>query len=243
MSTKTCIIFLFTLFIFGTACSHPEQLEPLKIEGFRLNSPDPAGLAKWYSDNLGIQGKQEKDEWTLSNSNTRLSITTSSADALLVASGKQYPGFFKIGFKTSQLDQLYEQLKDRGNQFRGDIFYDDNLQTRSLVALDVDGNRVQFFEDSTATDLLPCFFSIMTTNFTNTKAWVESEFGFEQIHQLDLPERNILIRLLKKDDVMLELISIEGLIDDGTELPGIESIVLNRSGTRNGTGQLLFGTL
>ena len=138
---------------------------------------------------------------------------------------------------------LHAQLEANGSQFRGDIFYDDNLKMRSLVALDSDGNRVQFFEDKAIGEMEPYFFSIMALDFEQTKSWVESEFGFREVHKLDLPERGFLIRLMEKDGVLLELISDERVSDNSQALPGIKGILFNRSGQRNGTGELSYNSL
>lgn len=153
---------------------------------------------------------------------------------------KKSSGFFKIGFKTNQLDQLYARLLANGSSFRGGIFYDANLKNRSLVALDTDGNRVQFFEDTTTEELKPYFFSLMAIDFEQAKAWCESTFGFTETYNLDLPEKGLSIRLMQKDDVLLELISDQSIDTANEILTGIESIAINGSRYNNREGNLIY---
>jgi len=233
------LVTLFLAVIFS-ACTEQEELLPLKISGFSLASADPAQLATWYGANLGFDVHNETDAVQMNLDDFSLSIATASAKPEPAPQGKRHPGFFKIGFKTPTLDKVHQRLMANGSEFRGEIFFDNNLQTRSLVALDSDGNRVQFFEDKTVNGLKPYFFSIMALDFEATKAWCESSLGLKEIHQLDLPSRGLLIRLMAKDGVLLELISDERLTRDGSQLPGIEAVHFNRSDQRNGEGELRY---
>lgn len=212
---------------------------PLQINGFHVSSQDPDALANWYVENLGFSSSINDGLLSLSNKLTQIDITEGRLPADQ-PNGQRTPGFFKIGFKTNDLDKLYARLKENGSAFRGDIFYDDNLKARSLVSLDSDGNRVQFFEDQAATGLTPYFFSLMALDFERTKAWCESEFGFVEAYNLDLPERGISIRLMRKDSVLLELISDKRLVNANAELPGIQSIVFNRSKSAKSEGILVY---
>lgn len=233
------LLSLFALtFVFGCA---PGPTAPLQINGFHLSSENPNELSAWYSKNLGLNSSLNNGSLVLTNELTQITI---SAGSLSVNQplGQRNPGFFKIGFKTNQLDELHTRLQDNGSSFRGDIFYDSNLKTRSLVSLDSDGNRVQFFEDEAVTQLTPYFFSLMAMDFEQTKAWCESEFGFVEAYNLDLPERGISIRLMQKDSVLLELISDERLVNTDTELDGIQSVLFNRSKSGSSEGKLIYNT-
>lgn len=239
---KRSVTYLLTLFaIAATVSCSPESDEPLKINGFQLSSQNPDALAKWYSRNLGFANSVQNGSLALSDKRNQIDISADSAKEDL-PNGQRTAGFFKIGFKTNDLDGLYARLQANGTQFRGDIFYDSNLKTRSLVSLDSDGNRVQFFEDTKVTGLTSYFFSVMAMDFEKTKAWCESEFGFVETYNLDLPDRGILIRLLEKDGVLLELISDKRLVSANTEVPGIRSVLFNRSKSRVSEGKLTYKT-
>ncbi|MCE7995752.1 MAG: VOC family protein [Roseivirga sp.] len=230
------------LSVFCIACTlscSSESGGPLQINGFHLSSENPDALAIWYAKNLGFNSDISDGSLTLTNELTQIGITQGNLPADQ-PNGQRTPGFFKIGFKTSDLDGLYAKLTENGSDFRGDIFYDNNLKTRSLVSLDSDGNRVQFFEDQAVTGLTPYFFSLMALDFEQTKAWCESEFGFVEAYNLDLPERGISIRLMRKDGVLLELISDKRLVSATTTLPGIQSVVFNRSRSAKSEGTLVY---
>lgn len=236
------IISLLSFFCIACTLSCSSDSDaPLQINGFHLSSQDPGALANWYVENLGFSSSINDGSLTLNNKLTQIDISEGSLPADQ-PNGQRTPGFFKIGFKTNDLDKLYTRLKENGSAFRGDIFYDDNLKTRSLVSLDSDGNRVQFFEDQAATGLTPYFFSLMALDFEQTKAWCESEFGFVEAYNLDLPERGISIRLMRKDSVLLELISDERLVHPVTEIPGIQSVMFNRSRSGRSEGKLIYKT-
>lgn len=238
MNRQPPLLFLFFAALFTFSCT-TESTEPLRINGFHISSSDPTVLASWYTQNLGFSGRDHEGSLLLSNQFSQIDITTGTYPADLT-NGQRTSGFFKIGFKTSDLDGLYARLQQNGSSFRGDIFYDSNLKTRSLVSLDSDGNRVQFFEDKQVSGLTPSFFSIMAMDLEQTKAWCESEFGFVEAYNLDLPERGIAIRLMQKDGVLLELISDERLVSAKAEVPGIQSILFNRSQSANSEGKLVY---
>jgi hypothetical protein len=185
--------------------------EPMAIQGFELSSTSPDSLAAWYVTNLGMTSTLDGASVQLWNERTTISIRHADTGSISVSSERN-PGFFKIGFKTNSLDELAQRLKLSNTTFRGGRFYDDKLKTRSLVVLDSDGNRVQFFEDTSSAVLTPYFFSLMTIDIKQTKAWCESAFGFAEAHNLDLPERGLSIRLMQKDDMLLELIEDTQLV-------------------------------
>lgn len=231
------LLSLFVIvFTFGCAPGHDE---PLQINGFHLSSQNPEALAVWYTKNLGFSSSNSRGSLLLSSELSQIDITRGALPAD-DSVGQRLAGFFKIGFKTNDLDGLYTRLRENGSEFRGDIFYDSNLKMRSLVSLDSDGNRVQFFEDEQVSGLKPYFLSIMALNFEETKAWCESKFGFVEAYNLDLPEHGISIRLMQKDSVLLELISDKRLVSATTEVPGIRSILFNRSKSRGSEGKLVY---
>ncbi len=238
MNRQSFVLFVIFVVLLSFGCT-PKSDEPLQITGFRLSSSDPSALAAWYTQNLGFSGSEDNGSLLLSNEFGQVDISPGMFPAN-PAQNQRTSGFFKIGFKTADLDGLYQKLRENGSAFRGDIFYDSHLKTRSLVSLDRDGNRVQFFEDPQVTGLTPSFFSIMALDLEQTQAWCESEFGFVEAHNLDLPERGLAIRLMQKDGILLELISDERLVSARTEIPGIQSILFNRSQSGNSAGKLVY---
>lgn len=213
--------------------------EPMVIQGFELSSTSPGSLASWYVTNLGMTSTVDQSFVQIGNQQASISIRHADAYAQPVSNEKN-PGFFKIGFKIKSLDKLAQRLKLSNTTFRGDIFYDDKLKTRSLVVLDSDGNRVQFFEDADSVVPTPCFFSLMTMDFKQTKAWCESAFGFTEIHNMDLPERGLSIRLMQRGDILLELIGDEQLVAFTSSAPGIKSIVFAKTDTKQTAGKLIY---
>ncbi|GEM_PF-812114 len=239
MNYQPSLILLFFALLFISGCDTEPNNTPLQINGFHLSSSDPSALATWYTQNLGFSSSEDNGSLLLSNEFGQVDISPGTFPAN-PAQNQRTSGFFKIGFKTADLDGLYQKLRENGSSFRGDIFYDSHLKTRSLVSLDRDGNRVQFFEDPQVTGLTPSFFSIMALDLEQTQAWCESEFGFVEAHNLDLPERGLAIRLMQKDGILLELISDERLVSARTEIPGIQSILFNRSQSGNSAGKLVY---
>ena len=223
-----------------SACGRPTPLAPLKITGFELRAENLEQLATWYEDHLGLT--MSRDEPGISLKGNALQITLKPAASL---EGEQLikgrsPGFFKIGFRTHQLEQLFETLQASGSRFRGDIYFDNNLKTRSFIALDPEGNRVQFFEDATVNQITPYFFAFMALDFDNTLAWCETALGFTEKANLDLPDRGLSIRLMQKDDVLLELIGDANMEQKEAAPRGIGSVILNRTGKRMGDNPLVF---
>lgn len=232
---------VFVLVPLLSACGRTSSLAPLKITGFELKAHDPALLGAWYEAYLGLTPIGEAQELMLTGKGLHVTIKP-ALPASQPPRQSRSPGFFKIGFSTNQLDSLFDTLKARGNDFRGDIYFDNSLQTRSFIALDPEGNRVQFFEDSQAVSITPYFFSFMALDFDNTLAWCETALCFTETANLDLPDRGLSIRLLEKDHVLLELIGDANMKNATTAPTGIGSVTLNRTGKRMGDNPLIFNS-
>ena len=222
------------------ACNQISDLPPLKIEAFTLVAHQPDSLARWYEHYLNLTTSTGNETMISGSNKSQIAIEQAAPTKDTATSQTRKPGFFKIGFATNRLEPLYEQLAADGNAFRGDIFYDQNLQTHSFIALDPEGNRVQFFQDSTVSEITPYFFSFIANEFDKTLAWCQSEMGFEETVNLDLPERGLSIRLLKKDQTLLELIGDDNMEDSLPAEAGISGLTLNRTGSQVGNRLLVF---
>jgi len=148
-----------------------------------------------------------------------------------------FEGYFKFGFLVRGFDKLVAGLRTEGVEFRGDVVNDRNLRMRTLIIIDPEGNPVQLFDIrehrfDEEVSLQPYFFSIITNDLENSLDWYGEYLGMKTIHNLDMPERNIFVRLLRGHDLLLELIALpdktlrrKNLADPGA-LQGITRIGL-----------------
>ncbi len=227
---------LIPIFIIACLCScTPNEKEP--ITTFHIRSNNPEQLIQWYSQNLGLERSAIPNELKVLGESFEIVFSSTSVPT---PEGRT-TGFFKIGFSTNQLDEIYSTMQSNRVSFRGEPFFDDNLKQRSLVTLDSDGNRVQLFEDPGSLTLSPYFFSVMAKDFEATKAWYEKELGFEEQFNLDFPQRNLFIRLMKNDRWLLELIGDASLSPAPENAPGLAALgVSGKAEVKDPEGNMLF---
>ena len=195
------VLLSFSLTIFS--CSDPQ---PLEVKGYEIVTTAPDSLAHWYEQNLGFERTASTSPLVLKNAHATINLIKAPEG---LAPDQAFPAYFKIGFQMRNLDSLYQHMENLGTSFRGDIVYDDNLNMRTFVSQDLDGNRVQFFEMGDVTEFIPYFFSLRTARFDSALNLYQQEKAFQEAFNLDLPERNFKIRLMYKDGVLLELIGDE----------------------------------
>ena len=232
MKQKTIILLLGIAVLFCTC--HPKSEK--RLTTIWLASQAPEALIQWYVINLNLKRSPLPNDLRVFGDG--LEIEFSKTDVKKAEA--RTAGFFKFGFSTNQFDEIYELMKANGVSFRGTPFYDDNLKQRSFLVLDADGNRIQFFEDADSFVLKPTFFSVIVRDFEIAKSWYENELGFVEHFNLDLPQRNLNIRLLKKEIWLLELIGDNSLMSVETNSPGISAILLSgRISTKDPEGNLI----
>lgn len=122
-------------------------------------------------------------------------------------------GLFKFGFRATGFEALVGRLQAGDVRFRGEVFYDPNLRAASVILIDPDGNRVQLFQDwkrreVEEIEMTPAFFSIVTSDLGGTLEWYREYFNMREAHNLDMPDRNIYVRMLEGPHLLIELIAI-----------------------------------
>ncbi len=218
------LLFLPLLFLLALNAL-PAQTDTLwnraSLAQVTLNVRDADEVAGWYRRHLGFHtdslatfeeriGLYNGDFWL---------VLHEPADYLPKDSVPKGPfvqffeGYFKFGFLVKGFDKLVAQLRAGGVQFRGDVVHDPNLRRRTLILIDPEGNPVQLFDIrehryDDAFSLQPYFLSIITNDLENSLDWYGEYLGMKSIHNLDMPDRNIFVRLLQGHDLLLELIAV-----------------------------------
>ena len=109
--------------------------------GFFFRAEDPAMLARWYLDNLGIDlvpQSYDVEPWKQEAGYTVFSPFP--ADSTFIAEGKT----FMFNFRTSDLDGLVAHLRANGTEVEVDETLYPNGRFASLV--DPEGNPIQLWE-------------------------------------------------------------------------------------------------
>ncbi len=114
---------------------------------------------QWYKNALGFEliNSLDHEERRFKQAN----LTTGTIDLELIEleasvsqsealegqqKGLKLMGFFKFGLKVQNFDTWIEHLEKRKVKFAGSVVTDDNSGKRMLVINDLDGNRIQLFE-------------------------------------------------------------------------------------------------
>jgi catechol 2,3-dioxygenase-like lactoylglutathione lyase family enzyme len=135
-------------------------LADARLEGtfIALSVADAAASARWYGETLGFRVFKRIDP-----PNERVHIVLMErAGAILEL--LEHPGakvrtawnqdakepfdvrgVFKAGFRVADLDRVLQGLRDRKVEIRNGPFDIPELQLRSFIAVDPDGNLLQFF--------------------------------------------------------------------------------------------------
>jgi catechol 2,3-dioxygenase-like lactoylglutathione lyase family enzyme len=188
-----------------------------------LSVADVDRSAEWYQQHLGFTPDSTETVGGESRRLLRLGDFTVAlsrpADFMPLGEARLGPnvqlidGFFKFGFRATGFEQLVGRLQQEGVRFRGEVFYDSNLGAASVVLVDPDGNRVQLFQDwkrreMKEVELTPAFFSMVTSDLGGTLDWYREYFNMKEAYNLDMPERNIYVRLIKGPHLLIELITL-----------------------------------
>ncbi len=120
-----------------------------------LETPDPARLARFYVDGLGLEVLAREDDriWLAAGEHARLGLWTPGEKEFGDEGGRHV--HFAFSAAPGRLDALAERLREHGAEVRGPDEHDGG--DRSLYVEDPEGNIVEvwdFFERGQAVDEL-----------------------------------------------------------------------------------------
>lgn len=199
----------FLCMLIGMMAFSCTQKPQFKIEEVTIVANDPEVIAKWYTTNLAFQNPKANQEILYGDfriifqKNENAVTRERLKEAFHV---EQIPGFFKIGFLTNRFNDMVARFRKNNVTLVGDVVYDKNLDRRTLVVKDPEGNHVQIFEDDGNQKLRPYFISVVVESIGEMEKWYQVKLPIEQSYLMDLPERNIFMRILEGQHVLVELI-------------------------------------
>ena len=186
-----------------------------------LNVRDAEQVADWYRRHLGFYTD------SLATDEEAIGLYAGDFQLLLREPANYLPkdsvpkgpfvqffeGYFKFGFLVQGFDKLVAGLRVDSVEFRGDVVHDPKLRRRTLIIIDPEGNPVQLFDIrehryDAEVRLQPYFLSIITNDLENSLDWYGQYLGMKALHNLDMPERNVFVRLLRGPNLLLELIAV-----------------------------------
>lgn len=187
------------------SCSPEKGLE---IEQVQIITKNPEALSKWYGTNLGFE-KISKNELSYNNFKIRLKKNEEAFnDSILQESFhlQQVPGLYKIGFITNQFDDLVKKLKKNDVNMVGGIMSHEDLDRRSILVKDPEGNLIQIFDDNGRYKLKPYAIGIIVESIGEQEKWYQVKLPVNKTFNRDLPDKNVFVRLLEGEDFLIELI-------------------------------------
>jgi glyoxylase I family protein len=110
------------------------------IGGFFFRAKDPAALARWYEENLGVPVMPASDEWWPQESGKTV-LAAFDADTDYFGRKDQAT---MINFRVRDLDALLEQLRSAGVEMSDEIV--EAPYGRFAWAVDPEGNRFELWE-------------------------------------------------------------------------------------------------
>ncbi len=200
-----------------------------------------AKTKQWYKDNLNFEEVSTTGNEVLLRL-VDFELRLNHSPTALRRDSVQLPvrylqGYFKLGFATNDIEQLYSDLQGVDVRLMGEIFDDANLDRKSFIAFDPDGNRIQFFSSvlPDAEALVPFFVAVITSDLEKTVQLYSELLESPEIIENDLASRDIYIRLLHKPEMLIELIHTPSNSISAEVVPGHENLEVH------GISQITFG--
>jgi catechol-2,3-dioxygenase len=119
---------------------------------FAVQVRDIDAATEWYAAALDLQEvrliEDPAGRYTIRlMTRTGLTVELINQPTTKEAPGPRTFGLFKVGFTVEDIDTLYESLRERSVDVDDGIFHDSALGARSFVFRDIEGNRIQAFEE------------------------------------------------------------------------------------------------
>lgn len=223
MKASIHIILLF-LFAFAGCKDHVKTTQEDFFEPnlAALFVKDIDASIDWYKEKLEFKIEKEVESYPdyglkiafLELDGFHLEIiekTNSFEPAEITPNEDQYiGGVFKIGFKTDDIEGLYNRLKGLdGVELITDIGTLDDPQipiawpSKYFLIKDVDGNFIQFFDSRDTKGISPWLTMVTVDNLENSMAWYSQTLGFEHYQTVgDIGNRRAV---LGRNNYVLEL--------------------------------------
>ncbi|MBU2914414.1 MULTISPECIES: hypothetical protein [Reichenbachiella] len=228
---------LLLLIVYVVMMFHPKpvfsqkSISELRMTGATLIVKDLKVSAGWYRKFLQFSIEEYRPNQHVKMRNDEFHLTLRQGSGTLLKSqirfkeGKKYiNGIDKIGFKTNRFDSLHLYLAHYEQKLFKDTYTDPNLPIESFIAIDPDGNKIQFFNhpnNSQLYEIDPCYFTIQSSDYINTLKWYTTQMGFEEIEIVD--DTNLHFQnYLTKDGIILELIHLPYESVETTEFMPLE---------------------
>lgn len=201
------ILLLSILLVSG--CDRPQKFEFYELT---IITRDAQAMSRWYEEHLGFI--PSKDAGLLYHDNLTI-LLKENKNALHRDTLRQnhnllrLPGIFKFGFRTNQFDGMIDALQSKNVDFNGSVVYDSTLNTRMAIIKDPDGNNIQLFESHDQHKLKPYFVALIVETIGEQEKWYQVKLPIDETHKRDLEQDSIFIRMLKGEDLVVELIQLE----------------------------------
>lgn len=176
----------------------------------------------WYTEKLGFnieKGIQNYPDYDLklaflSQGKFRIELMEMkdaiSSNEVLSRNEAYVGGVFKLGFITSNIESLYNQL----NQMADVDFVTEigevpknnlpiNWPTKYFLIKDLDGNLIQFFDSGTTLNIVPWLTMIVVDNLENSISWYVDSLGFN--HYDTVGDEGNRRAILARNNQVLEL--------------------------------------
>ena len=231
------ISYLFALIVLISACSQGEKqttevetkaAEPTSYNHLALGTLDTEGMAKWYERVLGARIVQQ-----FGSGQRQISVDGKYWQLMPIDSAQigaeNTGGLFKIGFRTQGLESLRDSLMEMGVSVHGDLMYDENLDEHTFIILDPDGNRLQFFgtKEGQPANLEWMFAAMRIPKLEGQYGFITETLGFSEIYSHDQDDPRLKIRLVQRDDMLLEIIEDQTVSAPGSSAKGFWGFTVN----------------
>ncbi|MFY0624842.1 MAG: VOC family protein [Reichenbachiella sp.] len=207
------------------------NLNELRMSSAVIIVKDLKSSASWYYKYLKFKIKEFKPEKHVKMTHNGFQLTLRKGKSTLLlreitfTKGKKYVnGINKLGFTSNQFDSLNFYLQRHEQKFMKPASLDQNIGKQTMIVYDPDGNQIFLIDepsDPSSFILKPNFLSINSSDYITTLKWYTTHLGFEEIELKDDSNAHFQ-SLLRKDDIILELIHLPYESLETTEFMPIE---------------------
>ncbi len=160
MKSLNILLFLLILFTYNfSQTSKPVEYETEGSHFFAISVQNLEESVKWYTNVFGLEVAKELS-WNEGANQIRILKGNNLVVELISVPGIKsledltpklerdflLKGLFKTGFFVKDAESLFNKLKEKEVSFRGEIFIEEELNQKSFIVLDNNGNRIQIFQ-------------------------------------------------------------------------------------------------
>lgn len=192
-----------------------ESLEWAMFDQLYIGVKSPDVMASWYHQVLGAERVQKYADGRLElvMGDQAIYLKKESSTEL-----DNHVGLFKVGYQVGQIAQFRDSLSAMGVTLQGELYFDENMGLSSFLAVDPEGNLIQFFGSEGAANPTWMFLAYRGHDGALRRQWFTEKLGCTLVAEVEPLGDGQSIYLLKRKDIWVECVVDHALAQDSSPM-------------------------